>query len=70
MLQSCLSLMNCFCMCELTHYKIADDEYLFNDPSHNQDTTESTLCQVEEENEKNLSARAIKPIRQRPPPAI
>jgi hypothetical protein len=57
-------------MCELTHYKIADDEYLFNDPSHNQDTTESTLCQVEEENEKNLSARAIKPIRQRPPPAI
>jgi hypothetical protein len=42
-------------MCELTRYKIADDEYLYNDPSHNQDTTESTLCQVEEENEKNLS---------------
>jgi hypothetical protein len=43
----------------------------FNDPSHNQDTTESTfLCQVEEENEKDLSARAIKHIRHRPPHVI
>jgi len=43
----------------------------FNVPSHNQDTTESTfLYQVKDENEKDLSARAIQHIRQRPPPSI
>jgi hypothetical protein len=52
MLQSCLSLMNCLCMCELTPTQFLMMSISFNDvPSHNQDTTESTfLYQVEEEN--------------------
>ena len=44
--------MNCLCMCELTPTQFLMMSISFNDvPSHNQDTTESTLLyQVEEEN--------------------